>query len=101
MSLAWEMQQETGSGNLNSSLFSQPVSTERKRNFLLVLPAPKRFSNVTGQALISLNLEDDGEFGTHQVLCAQLLLRLLSYGASPTLCRLQAARKEPGILLKS
>lgn len=101
MSLLGEMQQETGSGNLNSSLFSQPVSAGRNWNFLLVLPTPKHFSNVTEQALSSLNLKDDGEFGTHRVLCAQLLLRLLSCGASPTLCRLQAAREEPGILLKS
>lgn len=74
---------------------------KEKEIFLLVLPTPKHFSNVTGQALSSLNLKDDGESGTHHVLCAQLPLRFLSCGASPTLCGLQAARKEPGILLKS
>lgn len=101
MSLPGELQQDTGSENLNSSLFSQLVSAERKRHFLLVLPTAKHFSDVTGQALSSLNLKVDGEFRTHHVLCVQLLLRLLSCGASPTLCRLQAASKEHGILVKS
>lgn len=42
--LPWELQQETGGGNLNFSLFSWPVSAERKRLFHLFLANPKHFS---------------------------------------------------------
>lgn len=85
-----------------TSLYFHGLLVQKGKGFFICfLPTPKHFPNVTGQALSSLNLQDNGAFGNHHVLHAQLLLRLLSYEVSPTLCRLQAARKGSGVLLKS
>lgn len=44
VSLPPELQQETGGWNLNFSLFSWPISAERKRLFHLFLANPKALS---------------------------------------------------------
>lgn len=68
---------------IQTSLYFHGLLVQKRKGFFICfLPTPKHFPNVTGQALTSFNLQDDGEFGNYYVLHAQLLLRLLSYEVS-------------------